>query len=831
MTPSHSMARHEKSSTVSIPIRGMHCAACVARIEKSLGALPGVDRADVNLANETATVTMHGTGVPFPELAASIQNAGYEVQTRDMELTLKGIQCASCVQRIERALKRIQGVLDAEVNLATNKARIRFVPGTARRSDLEQAIRSAGEYTIVYDPAAPADAETPGQKDELLSMRRKLLFGIAASILVMVFSMEHMFPWFPSLPPQWRNGLLLSLSVAVMAWTGGPFFRGAWNSLKHRTADMNTLVALGTGSAFLYSAAAVLVPGRMDRIGMEPHLYFDTSVMIITLVLLGRFLETRARSRTSQAVRELTELSPKTARIIRDGSPVDTAIEEIRPGDQVLVRPGEKVPVDGIVVKGKSAIDESMITGEPAPVLKRKGDRVTGATLNKNGTFTFRAEKVGAETVLAQIIRIVREAQGSKAPIQRLADKIASVFVPVVIGIAVMTFASWVLLSPPPSAARALMQFISVLIIACPCALGLATPTAIIVGTGIGARKGILIKGGAVLEKAHRIDTIVFDKTGTLTVGKPAVTELEAVGPWNEEQILTWAASAEMHSEHPLGEAILMAAKQSHFRSVPVSHFEAFPGKGIRAKIKNHRILLGHPGWFQERHFDLKACQAKIDSMMKTGKTVVLMSVDRKISGVIAISDPLKEHAAAVVRDLHRMGMKTLMITGDNTVTAEAVGRAIGVDQVFSQILPHEKAQVIRQLQADGTVAMVGDGVNDAPALAQADIGIALGTGTDIAMETADMTLMQGNLRKVVEAIELSRKTVRTIRQNLFWAFIYNMIGIPVAAGILYPSFGILLKPVFAALAMSLSSVSVVSNSLWLANRMRKGTAKSGQTE
>ncbi len=633
----------------------------------------------------------------------------------------------------------------------------------------------------------------------------------------MVLSMPHFFPILSDVPHQFLFVLVFILTTPVQFWAGKQFITGAWGAARHGSADMNTLIAVGTLSAYLYSTVATFFPDLFQASGLKAEIYFDSAAMIIALILLGRLLEARAKGQTSEAIRKLMGLAPKTARVIRNGEEFDIPLEEVRKGDLLRVRPGEKVPVDGRVREGQSAVDESMLTGESLPVDKKPGDEVIGATLNKSGSFSFEATRVGEETALAQIIRLVEQAQGSKAPIQRLADKVAGVFVPVVMVIALLTFMVWYLWGPPPRLTFALLNFVAVMIIACPCALGLATPTAIMVGTGKGAENGILIKGGESLESIHTLTTIVFDKTGTLTKGQLTVTDIEPASGQKAEEILALAAAMEQGSEHPLGEAIIRKAKEEGLTLETVEDFEALAGLGVKASQEGQRLLLGNRRLMVFEEVALKEFDEVEARLTGQGKTLMFLAREGRVLGVFALADTLKEHAIEAVASLKEMGLEVIMLTGDNRQTAEAIGQLLHLDRVIPEVLPQDKTSQIQALQAQGKkVAMVGDGINDAPALAQADVGIAIGSGTDVAIEASDITLIRDDLRAIIIAIQLSRRTIETIRQNLFWAFFYNILGIPIAAGTLYPFWGILLNPILASAAMAFSSVSVVSNSLRL---------------
>jgi len=727
-----------------------------------------------------------------------------------VDLAVTGMSCASCAGNVERALRGLEGVREAGVNLATAKATVVFDPRIVTRAGLVRAIRDAG-----YGVAVAAEEPGAGAERDYRSLRTSVLWGGALALLIFLGSMRHWFPWMPGILQDFY--VLWALATPVQFGLGARFYRGAWSALKHGTANMNTLVAVGTTAAYLFSVVATVLPAFFRRAGVEPEVYFDTSAVIIVLVLFGRMLEARAKGKTSDAIRRLMGLRPRTAHVVDEAGEREVPVEAVRVGDVLVVRPGEKVPVDGVLLEGRSSVDESMITGESLPVDKGPGEEVVGATLNKWGSFRFRAVRVGEDTALARIIRLVEEAQGSKAPIQRLADLIAARFVPAVIAIAIATFVLWAFFGPAPRPVFALLNFVSVLIIACPCAMGLATPTAIMVATGRGAERGILIRSGESLETVHRVDTVVFDKTGTLTNGRPETTDvLPAVGI-ERAALLGAAASVENGSEHPLGQAVVRRARAEGAPIEAVDGFRALEGMGVEGVAAGMRVLVGSRRLVEAEGVDVSALTDAASRLAGEGKTVAFVAIDGRPAGLLALADTLKPGARAAVEALHRSGRRVIMLTGDNALTARALAAESGIDDVQAEVLPGDKAETIRELQAEGhRVAMVGDGINDAPALAQADVGLALGTGTDVAMASADITLISGDLGTVVSAVELSRRTIRTIRQNLFWAFVYNVVGIPVAAGALYPFFGILLNPMIASAAMALSSVSVVSNSLRL---------------
>ncbi|HYO48074.1 MAG TPA: heavy metal translocating P-type ATPase [Gemmatimonadota bacterium] len=818
--------------SVRLPIEGMDCATCASKIEKVLCAVPGVAGASVNFAAEEATVLLAAGAAP--DLAAAVKDAGYRVRERDVELSIEGMHCASCVQKVERELATLPGVVRATVNLAAESARVRVVPGAVQAADLVEAVRRAGyEARTVGDAAREVAECAESRKAELASIRRRWLVAFGLWLPFGAFEMVphllmlagvHLRGW-PTLP----SWLQLLLATPILAYSGRHFFIGAWKGLKHRSADMNTLVATGTGAAYAYSAVATAAPGVFRAAGIEPYVYFEAAATIVTLILLGTWLEVRAKGRTGEAIRALLGLQPRVARVRRNGVEIEVSLEDVQPGDIVIVRPGEKVPVDGIVVEGRSAVDESMLTGESMPVEKGPGDEVIGATMNRTGAFSFRATHVGSETALAQIVRLVKEAQGSKAPVQRLADVVAAHFVPIVIAIAIGTFVAWYVLGPAPSLTYAIVASVAVLIIACPCALGLATPTAIMVGTGRGAEMGVLFKDAGSLEALQGIDVVVLDKTGTVTRGEPSVTDVVPAPGVSEDELLALAAAAERGSEHPIGEAIVKEAERRGLEAPAATAFAALAGRGIEAEVAGRKILIGAPDLLAARGVAAvpggPAAAKRAEELSDQGKTPVLVAADGCLMGLIAVADTVQDGSAEAVRALRDQGLEVVMLTGDNRRTAMAIAHKVGIDRVLAEVQPDEKAARVRELQASGKrVAMVGDGINDAPALAQADVGIAIGTGTDVAIEAGDVTLIRSDLRGVVQAIALSRRTMRTIKQNLFFAFVYNVIGIPVAAGALWPWTGLLLAPWVGALAMVLSDVTVMGNSLKLRSARLEGT-------
>jgi Cu+-exporting ATPase len=810
----------KKTEKAQIHVTGMTCATCAATIAKGLAKEHGVQKANVNFASEEASIEYDPEKTNLGAIKNTISRLGYGTAAKKSIYPVSGMTCASCVARVEEALSGVPGVISASVNLASEKATVEYAEGV-QFADLRHAVEDAG-YELGPESETLEDVTSASQR-EIRSVRNRFIFAAILAVLIMVIG------WLPAFAG--KPYLLWLLATPVQFWAGLRFYKGAWGALKHRTSDMNTLIAMGTTAAYLYSMIAVLFPALFASTDIELHLYFDTSAMIIALILLGRFLESRAKGQTSNAIKKLIGLSPKTALIVRNGEEKEVLIEDVQVGDLIVVRPGERVPVDGVVREGLSSVDESMITGESIPVEKKAGDEVIGATINKTGSFKFEATRVGKDTTLARIIRMVDEAQGSKAPIQRLADVVASYFVPTVIGIAVVTFIIWYLVGPTPALTFAILNFVAVLIIACPCALGLATPTAIMVGTGKGAENGVLIRSGEALERAHKIDVILLDKTGTLTRGEPEVTDIIAAPSYTGDEILRLAASAEHASEHPLGDAIMKAAEEKKLEISPAKDFKAIPGQGIEASIEGKKLILGNLKLLKSNRLSLNGLKKQADSLAQSGKSVMFLGLNDMAIGVIAISDTLKPYAAEAVELLHKMNIETAMITGDNQQTATIIAREAGIERVIAEVLPEHKAMEVKKLQQEKVVAMVGDGINDAPALAQADVGIAIGTGTDIAMETGDITLIRGDLMGIVTAIRLSRQTMRTIKQNLFWAFAYNTALVPIAAGILYLAFGStgtpaglrfilgeygFLNPMIAAAAMAASSITVVSNSLRL---------------
>ncbi len=803
---------------LTLPVTGMTCANCVATVERNVRKLDGIREANVNFASEKLTLTYDDSLLKMDEIVGRIRRAGYDVAQQTVDLAITGMDCVNCAANVSRALEKVDGVLDVNVNFATEHALVTLAAGVPR-SSLVAAVEKAG-YNVVQaeDEAELEDAEQAARQAEIRHNVQRVLIGALFTLPLFVLSMGRDFGlWGKWAHAGWVNVLFWALASPVQFFVGREFYVGAYKSLRNGSSNMDVLVALGSSVAYFYSVFVTL-----GAIG--GHVYFETSASIITLIATGTLLESVAKGRTSAAIKKLMGLRAKTARVIRDGQEIDIPVEQVSAGDLIIVRPGEKIPVDGVVREGQSAVDESMITGESLPVDKGPGDPVIGATINKQGLLTFEATKVGRETALAQIIRLVEQAQGSKAPIQRLADRVSAVFVPTVVSVAILTFAIWII--GTGEFTPAMIRMIAVLIIACPCAMGLATPTAIMVGMGKGAETGILFKSSEALERGRKLTAVVLDKTGTLTRGEPSVTDVvvRSAAAIDEPGLLALAASAERGSEHPLGAAIVRAAAE---RGLPLSspqRFEALTGQGVRAEIDGRAVLLGNLSLMTSQQVHLNGLEGEAQRLQQEAKTTMWLAVDGQASGVIAVADTIKDGSVEAVKQLHELGLTVVMMTGDNQATADAIAREVGIDRVFAEVKPGDKAAYVKQLQSEGySVGMVGDGINDAPALAQADVGIAIGTGTDVAMEAADVTLIGGDLRGVPRAIALSKKTVRTIKQNLFWAFAYNVTLIPVAAGVLAPVESapeILrhLHPILAAGAMALSDVFVIGNSLRLRN-------------
>ncbi|MDO8740761.1 MAG: heavy metal translocating P-type ATPase [Candidatus Woesearchaeota archaeon] len=797
----------------TIKITGMHCASCANTIEKALKRAKGVINTNVNFATEKATVEFDENKTNQEGVEKTIEKTGYKIIKEEKEsktgekgiseikLKIIGMDNPHCVATVSGALSAIKGIVSKEL-LVNQKAAIKYDPVLTSINEIKKAIKNSGYEPI--EETASVDKEKEARQKEIRRLQIEVFLGFLLSIPIFILSFPE---WFKIIVP-YANYVLFILTTPVQLAIGRRFYAGMWIALKNKSANMDTLIAVGTSAAYIYSALVTFIPNTF-----KGAVYYDTAAIIITFILLGKLLEAVMKGKTSEAIKKLMGLQAKTAMVVRNGKEIGINIDDVAVGDIVVIRPGEKIPVDGVVIEGHSAVDESMISGESIPVEKKIGDNVIGATINKNGALKFKATKVGKDTVLAQIIKLVEEAQGSKAPIQRVADKVSSYFVPAVIIIAVAAFIIWLLAGQ--SFVFSLSIFIAVLIIACPCALGLATPTAIMVGSGKGAENGILIKSGEALETAHKLTTIVFDKTGTLTKGKPEVTKIVSVSNLSEREIIRFAGIAEKNSEHPLAEAIVKKCDELKIKLTGASSFIAVPGKGVKAKYKDEEIIIGNRKMME--NFPLKLIDPKIVELENLGNTVMLIALRNRVIGMVAVADTLKEYSKEAVEQLHKMKKEVIMITGDNKRTAEAIAKQIGIGKVLAEVLPEDKEKEVKKLQHAGeVVAFVGDGINDAPALAQADIGIAIGAGTDVALETGNIVLIKNDLRDVVTAIDLSAYTIRKIRQNLFWAFFYNTAGIPIAAGILYPFTGFLLNPIIAAAAMAFSSVSVVGNSLFM---------------
>jgi P-type Cu+ transporter len=801
------MGMSEKVQESQFQITGMTCAACAIRIEKGLKKMDGIEEANVNLALEKATIKYDAATMNPTAIQKKIQDLGYDVVTNKIELDITGMTCAACSTRIEKGLNKMDGVLSANVNLALEKATVEYNPSLLSPKDMIQRVDKLGYGASVKNDENAQDTVDQRLK-EVETQQGKFIFSLILSLPLLWAMVGHFsFTSFLYVPDAFMNSWVqLALATPVQFYIGKQFYVGAYKALRNKSANMDVLVALGTSAAYFYSVYL-----SIQTLGNGAHsvgLYFETSAILITLIILGKLFEAKAKGRSSEAIKKLMGLQAKTAKVLRDGEEVEVPLEEVVTGDILLVKPGEKIPVDGEILEGRSAFDESMITGESVPVDKTVGDKVIGATINKNGFIKIKATKVGKETALAQIIKVVEEAQGSKAPIQRLADNISGIFVPIVVGIAIVTFLIWYFVLAPGNFAEALEKMIAVLVIACPCALGLATPTSIMAGSGRAAEYGILFKGGEHLEMTHRINTVILDKTGTITNGAPVLTDV--ITEMDNGEFLSLVGSAEKQSEHPLAQAIVEGIKERNIQLRDVSEFEAIPGYGIKSIIEGKEILVGTRRLMKQYNVDMNHVLEKMETLEKQGKTAMLSAIDGTFAGIIAVADTIKDTSAGAIKRLRDMGIEVIMITGDNQQTAQAIAKQAGVDQVIAEVLPEGKAEEVKKLQQQGKkVAMVGDGINDAPALAIADIGMAIGTGTDVAMEAADITLIRGDLNSIADAIFMSKKTIRNIRQNLFWAFAYNTLGIPIAA------IG-LLAPWLAGAAMAFSSVSVVLNALRL---------------
>lgn len=810
----------------NLKILGMTCSACAKASERAVKKLDGVTEANVNYSTEKLSISYDENKVSLHQIQEAISKAGYEaleeIVEKEITIPIEGMTCAACASRIEKALNKIDGIPSGTVNYATEKATVKYDPSKVRISEIKQAIAKAGYKALDIETTKSVDDDKIRKEKELKTLWTKFIISAIFSIPLLYIAMGPMVWWLNWPLPHWLDPMQYPLDYAFtqillvipVILAGNKFYSIGFKAIFRRSPNMDSLIAMGTTAAILYSLYSTYRISIGDFVYMD-DLYFETAGVIITLILLGKTLEARSKGKTSEAIKKLMGLTPKTATIIQGDKEIEIPIDEVEVGDIILVKPGEKMPVDGIVIEGHTSVDESMLTGESMPVEKSVGSKVIGASINKNGSIQFKATKVGSDTALAQIIKLVEDAQGSKAPIAQMADIVSGYFVPIVFIIAILSAGLWLLAGQ--SAVFALTIFIAVLVIACPCALGLATPTAIMVGTGKGAEYGILIKGGAALESTHKIQTIVFDKTGTITEGKPEVTDIITSDLINRNELLQLAASAEKGSEHPLGEAIVRGAEKENLEFLKVTNFNAIPGHGIEVEINGKHLLLGNRKLMLERNISLSQLESESDRLASEGKTPMYIAMEEKMAGIIAVADVVKESSQRAIKKLHDMGIEVAMITGDNRRTAEAIAKQVGIDRVLAEVLPQDKANEVKKLQAEGKkVAMVGDGINDAPALAQADIGIAIGSGTDVAMESADIVLMRSDLMDVPTAIQLSKSTIRNIKQNLFWAFAYNVAGIPIAAGLLYAFGGPKLNPIFAAAAMSLSSVSVLTNALRL---------------
>lgn len=814
-----------KMESKTLKINGMTCAACAKTVERVTKKLEGVSESNVNFATEKLNIVFDESKLVLDEIKAAIVKAGYEgteeTLLKEVSLPIQGMHCAACAKAIERTVSKLNGINTVTVNFASEKAYIKYNPVSVKLSEIKQAIAKAG-YTALDAESYSIDQDKIDKEKNIRNLWIKFIISAIFAAPLLYLSMGSMIWWLKWPIPYWLKPMqypflyaLVEIGLVIpILIVGRRFYTVGFKAILRRSPNMDSLIAMGTSAAVIYSLYSTYRIYISD-FKFVNSLYFESAGVIITLILLGKSLEAVSKGRTSEAIKKLMGLTPKTAIVIRDGAEVEIPIDEVEVGDLITVKPGQKIPVDGEVIEGLTSVDESMLTGESIPVGKKPGDKVYGASLNKNGFITFKATKVGSDTVLANIIRLVEQAQGSKAPIAKMADIVSGYFVPAVFGIAILASLAWLISGQ--SISFTLTIFISVLVIACPCALGLATPTAIMVGTGRGAEFGVLFKGGEALETAHKIQTIVFDKTGTITEGCPEVTDIITVGRYEKNELLQLAASAEKASEHPLGEAIIRSADKTGLELLKPASFLAYPGYGIEADINGNKVLLGNEKFLSEKQIDLISLYNESDQLASEGKTPMYIAIDNHLQGIIAVADIIKENSAVAIQKLHEMGIEVAMITGDNSKTAQAIARQVNIKRVLADVLPQDKANEVKKLQAEGKkVAMVGDGINDAPALAQADIGIAIGSGTDVAIESADIVLMRSNLMDVLTAIQLSKRTIRNIKQNLFWAFGYNVAGIPMASGLMYAFGGSLVSPIFSAAAMSLSSVSVLTNALRL---------------
>ena len=811
-----------------IKISGMSCASCAKAVERAVKKLDESVQASVNMATERLSISYNKEKVKTEDIEKAIEKAGFgivkEVKNKEITIPIGGMSCASCVKAVERAIKKLDGIDSVQVNLATEKASIFYIPGQIKLYEIKLAIEKAGFKVLEIEKKQSIDEDKIRKEKEMNTLLKKFIVSAIFAVPLFYIAMGHMLPApigplplpkiiDPNLNP--LNFALTQLFLTIpIVIAGNKFYSKGVKSMIAKAPTMDSLITIGSSAALIYSLYSLYLVTQGDTMAVH-HMYFESAGVIITLVLLGKYFESRAKGKTGEAIKKLMGLSAKTAIIVKNDKEIEIPIEEVEVGDIILVKPGSKIPVDGTVIEGNTSVDESMLTGESIPVEKNIGSTVVGASINKNGTIKFKAEKVGSDTAISQIIKLVEDAQGSKAPIAKMADIIAGYFVPTVVVIAIISGLAWFIAGK--GVVFSLTVFIAVLVIACPCALGLATPTAIMVGTGKGAENGILIKGGEALETTHKINTIVFDKTGTITEGKPIVTDIITVDDISEEELLKVAASAEKSSEHPLGEAIVKECEDRNLGFYKIDKFMALPGRGIEVEIENSHILLGNAKLMKDKNIEWENMKQESDRLAGEGKTPMYIAIDNKIVGIIAVADIVKENSKKAIKKLHDMGIEVAMITGDNKKTAESIAKQVGIDKVLSEVLPQDKSSEVKKLQGEGKfVAMVGDGINDAPALAQADIGIAIGSGTDVAMESADIVLMRSDLLDVSTAIKLSKATMTNIKENLFWAFGYNVIGIPVAAGVLYLFGGPLLNPVIAALAMAFSSTSVLLNALRL---------------